>query len=166
LSSPKGYLSAISTTLKRFARYGDAAGFRSYVRSDAFLDAFNGLNPERRHSAMLVYAEAHAMCEAKTRLRLATPVALNARTSVKLANWRDPAMLAKLAEAYARSNDHEGAARLLGVIVGAARLAKRRYLDFASDSGAKRLVEGSQAANPFPGAPVGLDLRDRPVRRS
>src|SRR5262249_7629836 len=89
----------------------------------------HGLDPERRHSAMLVYAEVFAECEAKARLPLATPVALNARASVKLANWRDQTMREKLAAAYAQAENHEGAARLLVVTVGAARLAKRRYLD-------------------------------------
>jgi hypothetical protein len=128
-ANPRGNLSSISRTLKRFARYGDVAGIRSYVRGAAFLDAFNGLDPERRHSAMLAYVEAVAECEARTRLPLAPPVALNARTSAKLANWRNPAMLAKLAAAYAQAQDDEGAARLLGVTVGAARLARRRYLE-------------------------------------
>src|SRR4029077_5208358 len=111
------------------ARYGDVAGIRAYVCGHAFLAAFNGLEPERRHSAMLLYARAVAECEVRARLPLAAPVALNARTGEKLANWRDPARLAKLADAYAQGKDHEGAARLLGVTEGAARLAKRRYLD-------------------------------------
>jgi hypothetical protein len=94
------------------------------------------LDPERRHSAMLVYAEVFNECEAKARSPLAAPIALNARTSVKLANWRDPDMLARLRNAYARTENHEAAARLLGVTVGAARLAKRRYLDRrATDTG-------------------------------
>lgn len=57
---------------------------------------------------------------------------LNARTSARLTNWRDPAMQARLADAYSRARDHEEAARLLGVTVGAVRLAKRRYLDRAA----------------------------------
>jgi hypothetical protein len=138
MSSPRGRLSSISKTLKRLARCGDVAGIRAYVCSHAFLAAFNGLDPERRHSAMLVYARAVAECEARAKLPLAAPVALNARTFSKLANWRDPAMLAKLAYAYAQAKDHEGAARLLGVTVGAARLAKRRYLDrLPTDTGSK-----------------------------
>jgi len=129
MSSPRSSLSAISKTLRRLARYGDVAGLRAYVRGDDFLGTFGELAPERRHTAMLVYAEAVAECEARARLPLAAPVALNARTSVKLANWRDPDMRARLRDAYARAADHEGAARLLGVTVGAARNAKRRYLD-------------------------------------
>jgi hypothetical protein len=70
--------------------------------------------------------------EAKAKLPLAAPIALNARVSSKLPNWCDPAILAKLADAYERARDHEGAARLLGVTVGGARLAKRRYLDRAA----------------------------------
>ena len=56
MSTPRGNLSSISRTLKRLARYGDVAGIRAYVYGDGFLAAFNGLKPERRHSAMLVYA--------------------------------------------------------------------------------------------------------------
>jgi hypothetical protein len=42
-------------------------------------------------------------------------------------------MLAKLANAYVRAgDDDEYAARILGVTVGSARLAKRRYLDASS----------------------------------
>ena len=137
-SNPRGNLSSISKTLTRLARYGDVAGIRAYVCGHAFLAAFNGLDPKRRHSVMLVYARAVAECEARARLPLVAPVALNARTFRKLANWRDPAMLAKLADAYAQAKDHEGVARLLGVTVGAARLAKRRYLDrLPTDNGAK-----------------------------
>jgi hypothetical protein len=115
------------------------AGIRAYVQGHAFLTAFNGLRPERRHSAMLAYAKAVAEGEARARLPLAPPIPLNARTLGQLANWRDPARLAKLADAYAQAKDHEGAARLLGVTVGAARLAKRRYLDrLPTHTGAKR----------------------------
>src|SRR5262249_48047767 len=132
MSSPRGRLSSIAKTLKRLARHGDVAGLRAYVCGDAFLAAFLGLDPDRRHSAMLAYARAVAASEARARLPLAAPVApvaLNARTLRKLANWRNPAMLERLADAYAQAKDHEAAARLLGVTVGAARLAKRRYLD-------------------------------------
>jgi len=46
------------------------------------------------------------------------------------ASWGDPVMLAKLANAYVRAaGDDEKAARILGVTVGSARLAKRRHLD-------------------------------------
>jgi hypothetical protein len=138
ISNPRGNLSSICKILKQFARYGDVAGIRSYVRGCSFLAAFNRLDPERRHSAMLAYFEAYALCEVNAKLPLAAPIALNARTSAKLANWRDPAMRTKLAHAYARAKDHEGAARILGVTVGAARLAKRRYLDrVATDNNAK-----------------------------
>jgi hypothetical protein len=102
LHSPRGHLAAISKALRRFARYGEVAKLRDYVRSDAFLEAFSGLEPRRRHTAMLVYVEAVAECEARARLPLAVPVALYARTSVTLADWRDPAMQAKLADAYAQ----------------------------------------------------------------
>jgi hypothetical protein len=122
----------LAPSIARFARDGDVAGIRSCVRSGGFLAAFNRLDPECRHSAMLAYFEAYALCEANAKLPLAAPIALNARTSARLTNWRDPAMQARLADAYSRARDHEEAARLLGVTVGAARLAKRRYLDRAA----------------------------------
>src|SRR6476469_2836926 len=134
MRNARGSLSSISRTLKRYVRRGDVAALRTYVASETFLAAFNGLEPKRRQTVMLGYVEAHALCEAKTKLPLAAPVALNARGSAKLANWRDPAMQTRLAAAYARTPDHEGAARLLGVTVGAARLAKSRYLDRAATS--------------------------------
>ena len=134
MSSPKGDLSSISRFLKRYARRGDVAGLRIYVASEAFIAAFNGLDPKRRQTVMVAYVEAHTLCEVKAKLPLAAPVALNARASAKLANWRDPAMQARLADAYVRAEDHEAAARLLGVTIGAARLAKRRYLDRAATS--------------------------------
>jgi len=152
MTSPRGNLSSISRTLKRFARHGDVASLRNYIRSRAFLASFSGLDPERRQTAMLLFAEAHATCEANAKLPLAAPIALNARRSTKLANWRDPAMLAKLADAYARALDHEGAARLLGVTIGAARLAKRRHLDRAADNSAKA-SSGPSGRRSLPGLP-------------
>jgi hypothetical protein len=147
MSTPRGNLSAISKTLKRFARYGDVAGIRSYVRSGAFHAGFDGLDPERRHSVMVAYAVAYALCEAKAKQPLAAPIALNARTSAKLANWGDPAMLAKLADVYSRTRDHERAARLLGVTVGAARQAKRRYFGSAHNGyGPGKPVEAHRLA--------------------
>ena len=55
MSSPRSNLSSISRTLKWFARYGDLAGLRAYVRGEAFRDTFHGLDRERRHGVMLTY---------------------------------------------------------------------------------------------------------------
>jgi hypothetical protein len=138
MSTPRGDLASISRNLRRLARLGDVAGMRTYICGDVFIAAFKGLDPGRRQTAMLLFAEVHATCEAKAKRPLAPPIALNGRLSAKLANWRDPIKRAKLAAAYARGEGHEGAARLLGVTIGAARLAKRRYLDrAAADTGAK-----------------------------
>ena len=43
MRTPNGCLQVLTGTLMRLARRGDVDGFRSYVRSDAFLAAFNGL---------------------------------------------------------------------------------------------------------------------------
>ena len=131
MSTPRGCLRVITTALKRLARNGDVERFRAYIRSDAFLAAFNGLDPERRQSAMRAYARAEALCEANAPHRLVKPKPIDAKRLQK-ANWGNPVMRAKLADAYARAGgDDEKAARLLGVTLGSARLAKRRHLGAA-----------------------------------
>ena len=129
MTTPRGFLKSISTAFMRLARRGDVDGLRSYVRSDNFLRAFNGLDPERRQSVMRTHSIAEDMCEARTRRRLVEPKPIHAKRAQK-ADWGDPVMLAKLANAYVRAGgDDEKAARILGVTVGSARLAKRRHLD-------------------------------------
>ena len=132
MTTPKGCLKSMTTALKRFARNGDVERFRAYVRSDAFLAAFNGLDPERRQSAMRASASAEALCEANAPNRLVKPKPIDAKRTQKV-SWGDPVMRAKLANAYARAGgDDEMAARILGVTVGSARLAKRRHLGVAA----------------------------------
>ena len=68
------------------------------------------------------------LCEANAPHRLAKPKPIHAKRAQKV-SWGDPAMRAKLATAYARAGgDDEKAARILGVTLGSARLAKRRHL--------------------------------------
>jgi hypothetical protein len=90
--------------------------------------AFNGLDPSRRRSAMHSYVKAEALCEAKARHPLVRPGPIHAKRAQK-ANWSDPVMRSKLTGAYAvAGGDDEKAARILGVSLGSARLAKKRYL--------------------------------------
>ena len=111
MSTPRGCLRVITTAFKRLARTGDVEKFRAYVRSDAFLAAFSGLDPERRQSAMLSHAKAQALCEAKAPHRLIKPKRIDAKRSQKV-SWGDPVMRVKLASAYARAgDDDEKAAR-------------------------------------------------------
>jgi hypothetical protein len=122
----------LTQTLMRLARNGDVEGFRAYVSSDGFGRAFTGLDPNQRQSALRCYGKAEALCEAKARHPLVKARPIDARRAQK-ANWSDPAMRAKLANAYARAGgDHEKAARILGVSLGSARLAKKRHLDAAT----------------------------------
>src|SRR6478672_696417 len=79
--------------------------------------------------ASVSYAAAEAMCEARAPHRLVKPKPIHAKRAQKT-SWDNPVMLAKLANAYVRAGgDNEKAARILGVTVGSARLAKRRHLD-------------------------------------
>ena len=81
---------------------------------------------------MRCYAKAATLCEAKAAHPLVQPRPIDAKRTQKV-NWRDPAMRAKLANAYARAGgDDEKAARILGVSLGSARLAKKRHLDAAA----------------------------------
>jgi hypothetical protein len=132
MATPKGCLKSMTTALKRLARNGDVERFRAYVRSEAFLANFNGLDPERRQSAMRASVGAETLCEARSPHRLVRPKPIDAKRVQKV-SWGDPVMLAKLANAYVRGGgDDEKAARILGVTVGSARLAKRRHLGVAA----------------------------------
>ena len=53
MTTAVGCLRLLTATLMRLAREGNVEGFRGYMSSDAFLEAFNGLDPDRRQSAML-----------------------------------------------------------------------------------------------------------------
>ena len=81
------------------ARAGDVEGLRAYLRSDTFLHAFNGLDPERRQSIMRTHATAEAICEARAPHRLVKPKPIHAKRAQK-ASWGDLVMLAKLTNAY------------------------------------------------------------------
>jgi hypothetical protein len=86
MTTPRGFLKSISTAFMRLARNGDVDGLRSYLRSDNFLHAFNGLDPERRQSVMRTHSVAEDICEARTRRRLVEPKPIHAKRAHK-ANW-------------------------------------------------------------------------------
>ena len=136
--------------LMRLARNGDVEGIRAYVRSDAFLAAFVGLNPGHRQTAMRCHFRAEALCEAKAPRPLIKPRPIDARRAQKV-SWSDPGMRTRLAEAYARARgDDEKAARILGVSLGSARLAKRRHLDGAwTRQCPKALISGHGLRSPL-----------------
>jgi hypothetical protein len=69
------------------------------MSSEISTKAFNGLAPERRQSVMRAHAKAEALCETRARHPLVHPRRIDVRRAEKV-NWRDPAMRAKLADAY------------------------------------------------------------------
>src|SRR6516162_9047062 len=87
-------------------REGDVEGFRAYVCSEAFLRAFNGLDPNRRQSAMRCHGKAEALCEAKARHPLVQPGRIDAERAQKV-DWSDPATRAKLADTYAEAGGND-----------------------------------------------------------
>jgi hypothetical protein len=153
MTTPRGCLQSISSTLMRLARDGDVEGFRAYVHSEAFLAAFKGLDPKRRSSAMRTYVKAETLCEAKARLPLVKPKRIDAKRVDKV-DWSDPVMVDKLEDAYGRSGgDHEKAARVLGVTVGSARLARRRHLGEEASSHRQKTVAAAGTAICVEGTP-------------
>jgi hypothetical protein len=128
-----GFLKSLTGTLMRLARKGDVEAFRAYVRSDAFLADLIGIDPDRRQSALRCHARAEALCEAKARHPLVKPRPIDASRAHKV-DWKnDAGMRAKLTDAYARAGGNdEKAARILGVSLGSARLAKKRHLPAAA----------------------------------
>lgn len=119
----------LARELRQHALYGDVKKFYGVIVSDRFGQAFANFTPAQRKAIMRAYAEASETCERNSRTPLVKRKLLAGRSLKSLTNWRDPAMLARLAKAYARGDDHEAAGRFLGVTPDAARLARRRYLD-------------------------------------
>lgn len=144
MTTPRGCLRRLTATLMRLARRGDVVGFRAYVSSDAFLADFTRLDRGRRQSAMRCHARAEVLCEDKARHPLVQPMPIDAKRTQKV-NWRDNAMRAKLANAYARAGgDDEKVARMLGVSLGSARLAKRRHLGPGTTSSHRQKAAASR----------------------
>jgi hypothetical protein len=136
-------LRTLTQTLMRLARRGDIERFRAFVASDSFMRAFAGLDPGRRQTAMRCYGKAQALCEAKTRHPLVQPRTIDAKRAHK-ADWSDPAMRARLADAYARAGgDDEQAARIMGLSTGSCRLARKRHLYAAAAIPTRRPRSGS-----------------------
>jgi hypothetical protein len=87
---------------------------------------------------MRSFAKAETLCEATAPHRLVKAKPIHAKRAQKV-NWGDPRMRAKLGNAYVRAGgDDEKAARILGVTVGSARLAKKRYLGAATTDHRKK----------------------------
>jgi len=129
MANPRGCLRVLTRKLMGLARSGDVEGLRAFVSGDGFLAAFVGLDPNHRRAAMRCFAKAADLCEAKARHPLVRPKPIDAKRTHKV-NWRDDAMRAKLANAYARAGgDHEQAARIMGLSPGSCRLAMKRHLD-------------------------------------
>jgi hypothetical protein len=81
-------LRRLTAKMMRLARDGDVEGLRAYVRSDAFLVDFTGLDPGRRQSAMRCYWKAATTCEAKASHPLVEPRPIDAKR-VHKSNWSD-----------------------------------------------------------------------------
>ena len=78
MTSARGHLRVLTATLMGLAREGDVEGFRAYVRSNAFLTAFNGLDASWRQSVMRCHCKAESLCEAKARHPLVQPRPIDA----------------------------------------------------------------------------------------
>ena len=131
MTTPRGCLKSITAAFRRLARTGDVEGLRAYSAAtpSCVPSMVSTLSAARVSCAPT--RPRKLMCEATAPHRLVKPKPIHAKRAQK-ASWGDPVMLAKLANAYVRAaGDDEKAARILGVTVGSARLAKKRYLDAA-----------------------------------
>ena len=92
-------------------------------------------------------AMAVTMCEAKAAYPLVPPRPIDAKRAQKI-NWNDPALRAKLVGAYAvAGEDDEKAARILGVSLGSARLAKKRHLQGRSQNASFQTARAPPASD-------------------
>lgn len=129
--TPAGYLNRTTRVLKRHADAGNVDAFRAFIRSDEFANAMIGVGTGLRQSLLKAYTQYATICEYRTRHQLPKP---KRRATSR---WLTDAARAKLARAYAvAGDDHEKAGRLLGCTAGAARLARKRYLQDAQQTGA------------------------------
>src|SRR5262245_38143185 len=166
MTTPRGCLRVLTGKLMRLARNGDVEGIRAYVRSDAFLAAFGGLDPGHRQTAMRCHFRAEALGEARARHPLVQPRPIDAKRIQKV-SWGAPGMRTKLAHAYAvASGDDEKAARILGVSLGSARLAKRRHLNGASTGHHWKALISGQGRQPTSDAPRVRAVFKRPTSRA
>jgi hypothetical protein len=119
-TTPRALFTSLSANLRRLARDGDVVALRAYVSNPAFRDGLVVLSPRNLETVMTLWGKARASCDAKTPLLKAS--------SNKRVRW-DEAMIARFRQAYAKAKSDEGAARLCGITLNAARMARKRYVD-------------------------------------
>lgn len=118
--SPQAVFVSLTRNLKRIARRGDLIELRGYIAKPEFRGAPQVLSEERLDTVLALYTKARVACEARTPLY---------QPWAKRANWRDPAMVAKFRRAWAKTGSDEATARLCGITKGAARLARKQFID-------------------------------------
>ncbi len=121
----------INSPLRLFSREVRAAGksgaahFEKFLASDAFMRRWKTIPPCHIRKAVLVMIEVEAKVTAREGL---PPPAKPQRRCVP--RWNDPAERQRLVLAYAQAKgDHYKAARIMGMTVGAVKLAKQRHID-------------------------------------
>src|SRR5262245_65412090 len=105
MTTPIGYLQSLTMARKRLAKKGDVEGLRAYACSEAFLRDFNGLDPNRRQSAMRSYVKAEALCEDRAPHPLVKPRPIDTRRAQKV-NGNHPTIRARFEADYARAGGH------------------------------------------------------------
>lgn len=105
------------------AKQGSAV-YQQFLVSPLFEKYWKPIAAQDKRKAILIMAEAEALVLKRDGL---PPPAKPQRRSVS--RWHDPLERARLAQAYAKAqgDDHK-AALLMGMTVGAVKLAKQRYL--------------------------------------
>lgn len=123
-NTPQSAFVSITRNLTKISRcrgYESVAKLRAYVSTPAFRAQMNLLDDDRYARVLVAYAKAQAECNDRV-------PPLRKPWTVKRAKW-DDAMVARFRRAWAKTGTDEGAARLCGITKGAARLARKQFID-------------------------------------
>jgi hypothetical protein len=119
-TTPRSVFNSLSMRLTKLTDEGDPIALHAYVNSSAFREGLRMIAPEHLAPVLKLYAQARAKCDAK--------LPLIKRGDGSRRKWT-PERIAKFRRALAQTGSLEGAARICGLTVKAARLARKRYLD-------------------------------------
>lgn len=118
--SPRGVFNSLSMRLTSLTDKGDPIALFNYINGDAFRDGLRMLAPEHLAPILALYARARTTCDCK--------LPLIKQGSGNRPRWT-PERIDKFRHALILTGGSlEGAARLSGLTVRAARLARMRYI--------------------------------------
>jgi len=119
--TPRGHQTSANRALYSYRTRKDLIGLQAYLRGDEFMRHFSGMAPKHRIAVIMAVGKAFNACEE----RLAPPKRQSTR------QW-DAARIERLRRVYAGGDGDHQAALALGISLGAAKMARWRYLAAAT----------------------------------